>query len=364
MRPAHVFLEIRWALAKVLNLEAASPCIAYVSTRVSHFLGSWNGQRIPIDCRRTFEVSAAAVRSYTGSRRGKRMRGATQQVPDDCPVLVLQHPRRLQGKIVLLEKPIRKIQPSSIAASLDCDPFFSLGSEEDSHAWHAAKVHHRWRLFAAPEAAVERVGSMMSNLWSNSQHLMPEALMGRVLMQQALISCTGHARDELLIAAVVDLYEKTRVKIWRESQPKELAQIQALHNRIGNSGRWSQSLYSGLSLPEAVSLVEPSILLEEANSRSKLRALRSSALAQSLPTTVPKTIEDCWQKATAHGTGPVQPLPVGVSVQRKSNGKAAPSTLQEKLSDWLASEDGKQWRTKRQELWANSASSSSSSGRV
>lgn len=57
-------------------------------------------------------------------------------------------------------------------SSHDADSWFAFGSGDDAQqlAWHIARLHRRFRLFASPEASVERIGSMMSYLWKGQQH--------------------------------------------------------------------------------------------------------------------------------------------------------------------------------------------------
>ncbi|CAE7781997.1 unnamed protein product [Symbiodinium sp. CCMP2592] len=312
--PVNSFPGLRWTLGKALRLPGNSPAMAYVACTVSQFLGSWNGHRLTKQDTRRFEVSERAVRKYIGPCTSKRrMNVEADSGSDSCRVGVLQAPRNLKGKLVILEEPLRKVDPSCIAASLDTDPWFSLGDSHSPHSWH-------------------------------------ETLMVRVMLQQAHVSVTGHSRDELLVRAVVHLLERTHARLKKTSRPKELSQVQALHARIENSGRWHSSFFDGCQGQDALSLIEPDSVLQRAKSGQAVRQLAKDALASGLPSNVPQTIHDSWVKVLASGV--VAALPMGVSVQRKSAGKAAPSTIQARLDDWLVSEEGKKWQVQRQRLWA------------
>lgn len=89
-------------------------------------------------------------------------------------------------------------------SSLDADSWFAFGSGDGAQqlAWHIARLHRRLRLFASPEASVERIGSMMSYLWKGQQHPEPASFMNRVALLQADVLCAGHDRDEILIDGV------------------------------------------------------------------------------------------------------------------------------------------------------------------
>ena len=337
-------------LRKALGLLERSTCAYLVATRVSHFLGQWCGKRLTRNCTAMFQVSAGALSKFTCSGRGKRRRHVETEPNCTGRVAVLQHPHSLKHKLVVVEEAIRKVDPGRVAASLDTDPWFSLGSADAPHCWHAVRLHHRWRLFAAPEAAVERVGSVMANLWQDTQHLGPAGFMTRVLLQQAHVSLTGHPRDELLLAGTVALYAQTRKKMWQKCRPKDLAQITMLHERVSKSGRWVSSLYDGCSIEETLELIQPGDLLNEISSSLDLRDSRRTALEQSLPAEVPAEIQSCWDLAITDGV--VSSLPVGVSAQRRSTTNLAPSSLQERMDVWLTSAEGKEWKAARERIWA------------
>ena len=82
-----------------------------------------------------------------------------------------------------------KVHPMKITSSLDAEPWFALGGASEvaplDSAWHVLRVHHRWRLMAAPEASVERIGSLMSFIWKSEQHPDPASFMNKVALLQA-----------------------------------------------------------------------------------------------------------------------------------------------------------------------------------
>ncbi|CAE7600327.1 unnamed protein product [Symbiodinium sp. CCMP2592] len=158
-------------------------------------------------------------------------------------------------------------------------------------------------------------------------------------------------------STIVGVFFQLQKLLWkgRMSQSQGTAEmsfsfVQALHARIENSGRWHSSFFDGCQGHDALSLIEPDSVLQRAKSGQAVRQLAKDALASGLPSNVPQTIHDSWVKVLASGV--VAALPMGVSVQRKSAGKAAPSTIQARLDDWLVSEEGKKWQVQRQRLWA------------
>ena len=112
------------------------------------------------------------------------------------------------GKLVHIEAVEKELDWSAVSASVDSDPYFSRGAVDargagrrhrrPRNAWHAVRTHHHCRLLGVPEAACERVGSIMKHQWQKNPRASVSALMDATMLSAARVTCTGVARDEAL----------------------------------------------------------------------------------------------------------------------------------------------------------------------
>lgn len=163
--------------------------------------------------------------------------------------------------------------------------------------------------------------------------------------------CSGNPRDAAIVDTVVDvLLRSGQTPLKKNAREVELQQIHDIAQAYVTSGRHT-GWFEEASREEIVQHATPDIWLEnDATARLSphmFRQARSEALAQSLPAELPHDLMEVVMKELTkdHVDAPA----VTVKLDRKK--KAATSSKQNYLQDWLESADGKAWRAEREQMF-------------
>lgn len=257
--------------------------------------------------------------------------------------------RSQRGKLVVVVRMDSKIDSSAVSEALDRFPYFSVGaSERAPSAYQAALFHHRYRLLFAPSAAVERLGSILHQQYDAVQGLAPAALVDRVLLSSAHVSCLGSERDELLVRAVASTMLEARARRRIIDGPVDLAQVTDKIENSSASGRMP-GIPTGMDQDEVIALLDP--LADESGLAGKdaLRHLRAQHMNSSLPTSLPAELLKTLNGLSRDGV--LQPLPISTVARRASAKGVANSVMNNLLEDWLQSSEGQAFRSARSEVW-------------
>ena len=161
--------------------------------------------------------------------------------------------------------------------------------------------------------------------------------------------CSGNPRDAAIVDTVVDvLLRSGQTPLKKNAREVELQQIRDITQAYLTSGRYS-GWFEEASREEILQHAMPDIWLEHATHLSPrmFRQARSEALAQSLPAELPHSLMEVVMKEL--GRDHVDAPAVTVKLDRKK--KAATSSKQSYLQDWLESADGKAWRAEREQMF-------------
>ena len=117
--------------------------------------------------------------------------------------------RPLAGRLVRIVSFTRKVDPALVARAIDIDPSFQekRGVDSPGHCYHACDIHHFGRLSHPAEAACERWGSILHNIFSDNQNTPPWRMACRLILREAGVTFCGAANDEEFISTVVDILE-------------------------------------------------------------------------------------------------------------------------------------------------------------
>ena len=263
-------------------------CAARVSHRVFRFLQTglgWNDRRI-------YRVSLAELRPVLYKRRlGKHPESERFFLPGTVS--------KWRGKLVETIRPLRLVLPAVVASALDKFPWICSTPDASGRvSWGAARVHHRCRLLAPPDAACESVGSMMRAQWDGRRNICAGQVGDAVALAQAGVKCVGAARDETIISTTVKTLRATS-----SHQPRKWTvdsqQVQELRRRPEEAGRSSGS---ALGVPQALMGVHT------VHERRKVLAKRArGSVSTELPTAMAKLIQ-----SSRDGSGRTRPLPLTV----------------------------------------------------
>ncbi|CAE7253917.1 unnamed protein product [Symbiodinium sp. CCMP2592] len=110
--------------------------------------------------------------------------------------------------------------------------FFHVGQPSASatgsvSAWHAGRIHHRYRMLNPASSIVERLGSIAHLHWNPREHMAPRVYVDKLLLSAARVNVLGNPRDELIVkevSAVMEsdghfqkiLYLSAAVRIWQQ----------------------------------------------------------------------------------------------------------------------------------------------------
>ena len=181
---------------------------------------------------------------------------------------------------------------------------------------------------------------------------MNSAQVQRVHLMVAQVRCLGAARDSLLVSEVQHFLEGTgKNPLHRQGQ---LQQILDIHSRLATSG-----YSSGGSFQQEAEGVEGAFYLPaslQGSSQRDLRAGVRNARRTSLCLELPDVMREAVATAVNAQTGVVSSLSMALPLDRTiRKGRAANSTIRDKLGSWLQSHDGKQWQAEREAIFGSDA---------
>ena len=214
----------------------------------------------------------------------------------------------------------------------------------------------------AAEACCERAGSLLQNNWTKQKGEDAGAVMDSVLLQEARVTGIGNPRDEMICqeiaAALLTLGRNPYLTGRRRSAPGEstsavLARVRAAQQALlTDSGRGSHGdpvrlLADGESpeegIPEANAvLCRGRISRHLPTEKAKRRRLAMPDLV------VSAEVQRAMRSATSDRG--VSALPMFLEDPRRA-ARHAGSVRRERLSKWLASAEGKQWRAEKEERY-------------
>ena len=201
-----------------------------------------------------------------------------------------------------------KVDYGAIGRSLTMHPWFAVGKGPKEHAparsllhtccWHTARVYHRYRMLHMPEASVERIGSILHAQFHTMQQLSPSQAVDRALLAQALVSCLGQERDEMLKACVAKAMKDMRIrKLARRSA--QVAQVLDRVDQFHESGR--VSFLPGHSEGDMVALACPLSVFDFAMGAQQIRAMLSERRSHSIPSELPVQLKEALDEVTRDG---------------------------------------------------------------
>ena len=344
-----------------LEAEAAPREIIVSSSMLARSGFPWRGKLQPARLH-------AAAREQFGIRAAE---------PGGLAVLLLPG---VVGKLVHIEAVEKELDWSAVSASVDTDPYGSRGppgalgagrrgkASRPRSAWHAVRTHHHCRLLGVPEAACERVGSIMKHQWQKNPRASVSALMDSTSLSAARVTCSGVARDEALCRAVVDtmlMLGRRPLLARRAMRATEQAGIVVSRSVDKFRGdAWRELCDGGLddgfdanSDGEAIDMALDSApprsraaaadIVASGTVLSRIRADITRDIAKGQPSMrLPEEVERELARATQRGSIAALPLH---QERRRASGTPAPagSELRKRLALWLDSEQGREWKKKR-----------------
>ena len=255
------------------------------------------------------------------------------------------------GKMVRVVGVHTRVHLANVSASLDLEPQLNapLQSERTmrnpgGHVWHEAMIHHRCKMLTICDSACERYFSLLHSIFDEDRSLAPHRMANRLLLREASVSCLGGARDEALIDQLAEIlmsqFGKKPLKrhsdgksvSWKMQELAAQSNVKAQNKQLSLFGDANLGSYFQGMGPDALSAVQdlakkhaPATLDPDSSERAK-RARQDA-------------------------------LPLFVEDQRTTRKARAPSTMQEKLNQWLQSNDGEGWLQSRRDLEPGSGSS-------
>ena len=256
------------------------------------------------------------------------------------------------GKMVRVVGVHTRVHLANVSASLDLEPHLNAPLQSDrtmrnpgGHVWHPAMIHHRCKMLTICDSACERYYfSLLHSIFDEDRSLAPHRMANRLLLREASVSCLGGARDEALIDQLAEI-------LMNQFGKKPLKR-----DSDGKSSSWKMQELTAQSNTKAQN--KQLSLFGNANLGSYFQGMGPDALS---------AVEDLAKK---HAPATLDPdsserarrarqdaLPRFVVDQRTARKALAPSTMQEKLNQWLQSNDGEGWLHSRHELEPGSGSS-------
>ena len=245
-----------------------------------------------------------------------------------------------------------EVDISAVSAAVDIHAWFSVGHRRGRPplCWHVARLHHRCRLLAPPDATCESIGSQIRWLWDQRMgSISPTVFADKVHLTSAGVSCLGGDRDETIVETILTMLETASHKkltpfegVRRRSTTKRSHVAERLmrlkdsgRNHIGVDERDVEALSVGLWEEAA-----PGLAAHHQQLKARARA--------GWPTDLPPVLVEVLSRATA---GPQMPtvLP-SIDLMHKDKRDAAVSVRNRAVASWFASEDGQEWGAERHRL--------------
>lgn len=210
--------------------------------------------------------------------------------------------------------------------------------------WHAAMIHHRCKMLTICDSACERYFSLLHSIFDEDRSLAPHRMANRLLLREASVSCLGGARDEALIDQLAEIlmsqFGKKPLKrhsdgksvSWKMQELAAQSNVKAQNKQLSLFGDANLGSYFQGMGPDALSAVQ-------------------DLAKKHAPATLDPDSAERAKRARQDA------LPLFAEDQRTTRKARAPSTMQEKLNQWLQSNDGEGWLQSRRDLEPGSGSS-------
>ena len=333
---------LRTCLARASRNASVSPsrtarsAVLYeVCTLVCLFEGE-----VPEEAFKTYRVSVNSLSPARGLHRHLAIKVSRD----------LGHDRARKLVRVIAEE--IEVDISAVSAAVDMHAWFSVGHRRGRPplCWHVARLHHRCRLLAPPDAACESIGSQMRWLWDQRMSsISPTVFADKVHLTSAGVSCLGGDRDETIVETILLMLEKASLKkltpfegVRRSSTTKRLHVAEKLM-RLKDSGRNHIGVDESHVEALSVSLWEeaaPGLAAHHQQLKGRARA--------GWPTDLPAVLVEVLSRVTR---GPRMPtvLP-SVDLMHVDGRNVAVSVRNRAVAAWFASEDGQKWGAERRRL--------------
>ena len=324
------------ACASVSPSRTARTAVLYeVCTLVCLFEGE-----VPEEAFKTYRVSVNSLSPARGLHRHLAIKVSRD----------LDHDRARKLVRVIAEE--IEVDISAVSAAVDMHAWFSVGHRRGRPplCWHVARLHHRCRLLAPPDAACESIGSQMRWLWDQRMSsISPTVFADKVHLTSAGVSCLGGDRDETIVETILRMLETASQKkltpfegVRRKSTTKRLHVAQRLmrlkdsgRNHIGVDERDVEALSVGLWEEAA-----PGLAAHHQQLKARARA--------GWPTDLPPVLVEVLSRVIR---GPRMPtvLP-SVDLMHVDGRIVTASVRNHAFAAWFASEGGQEWAAERRRL--------------
>jgi len=273
------------------------------------------------------------------------------------------------GRLVQIVALQRRVDAGLVARDIDLDPLLNAPDAAGFHCYVACDLHHMSRFLHPSEAACERWGSLMHQLFDDEQNMPPWRTADRLFLRESGLHFLGSPADEDFISLIVEILEagegrvkrscawtKDALRALRLGAPapvsttiqqllkEETAPANPLHSwdPLGTRTHWNvprkecalaagcSSAYNGWMSPEYRKRYAPAALPTAVSAKIRRVVHGEPGSASSVP---PQLTIDALPRV------PGEETVVG-------------SSLRGKIAGWFASEAGKEWVRRRAELFA------------
>ena len=194
-------------------------------------------------------------------------------------------------------------------------------------------------------SSCERVGSLMHSIYDPETGLAPARAAHRVRLREAGVHCAGSQRDENMISDIAEVMLK--------SGQSPLLQRDARYKRrraglpeTGPARVRAEAELGSKAAPEGVRNSVSDQLETHMELIDDMRAMDRDTHA---PAELDPQTKESLARAVLGGI--VTSLPAFVKSGRNGQRVGAVSTERARLVDWLASDEGQQWKRQREALW-------------
>ncbi len=341
---------LRHVLATGLARASGSPsrtartAVLYeVCTLVCLFEGE-----VPAEAFKTYRVSVNSLSPARGMQRHLAIKVSRD----------LDHDR--SRKLVRVIADEIEVDISAVSAAIDMHSWFSVGRRGGAQVrrgrqllcWHAARLHHRCRLLAPPDAACESIGSQIRWLWDQRVgSISPTVFADKVHLTSAGVSCLGGDRDETIVESILRMLEtasQKKLTPFEGARRASAAKSQRGHvaqrlTRLKDSGRSHTGVDESHLEALSVSLWDeaaPGLAAHHAQLAARARA--------GWPTELPPVLVDALSRVTRGQRMPTV-LP-SVDLMHVDGRNVAGSVRNRAVAAWFASEGGQEWAAERRRL--------------
>ena len=254
-----------------------------------------------------------------------------------------------------------EVDISAVSAAIDMHSWFSVGRRGDVReqggrqylCWHVARLHHRSRLMAPPDAACESIGSQIRWLWDQrGGSISPTLFADKVHLAAAGVSCLGGDRDETIVECVLRMLEKGSLKKltpFEGDRPDRRRRTTRGGHAAGKLTLLRDSARSHIAVDEnhieglSVSLWDEAAPGLEAHHKELAARARAG-----WPTELPQALTDALSRVT-RGTRVPTVLP-SVDLMRVDMRDVAVSVRNHARTAWFTSDGYQEWAIQRRRL--------------